>query len=166
MDIIDDIRGGKKEIINCIKKHGSVREHNYWFFCNQQTDYAKIFFFKFKDAGIFSIRYKSGIWEFIGEVLAPEKKRLKLFDNFFADNVAALSGFECAGYLFYDGNHSQTHFNNPTSRVFLSFGPIYLSCYLWGSSFSYLLHPALSVNGSIIVDGQMTTTDNNGSTPV
>lgn len=82
MDIINDIDNGKKEIINCIKKHGSVREHNYWFFYNQQTDYAKIFFLKFKDAGIISIRYKSGIWELIGEVLAPEKKRLELFNEF------------------------------------------------------------------------------------
>ncbi len=82
MEIIEDIVGAKKEIIDCIKKHGFVREHNYWFFYNQQTNYAKIFFLKFKDAGVFSIRYKSGIWELIGEVLAPEKKRIELFNNF------------------------------------------------------------------------------------
>ena len=82
MDIINDIVGAKKEIINCIKKYGSVREHNYWFFYNQQNNYAKIFFLKFKDCGIFSIRYKSGIWEFIGEVLAQEKKKLELFNEF------------------------------------------------------------------------------------
>jgi|TARA_Y100000310_G_scaffold345431_1_gene464933 hypothetical protein len=82
MDIINDICTGKKEIIDCIKKHGSVREHNYWFFYNQQNSYAKIFFFKFKDGGIVSIRYKSGIWELIGGVLAPEKKRLELFNDF------------------------------------------------------------------------------------
>ena len=56
MDIIDDIYENKKEIADCIKKYGSVREHNYWFFYNQQTNYAKIFFLKFKDSGIFSIR--------------------------------------------------------------------------------------------------------------
>ena len=82
MDIIDDINDGKNEIINIIKKHGSAREHNYWFYYNQQTDYAKIYFFKFKDSGIFSIGYKSGIWELIGEVIAPEKKRLELFNKF------------------------------------------------------------------------------------
>jgi len=82
MDIINDIYKGKKEIINCIKKHGSVREHNYWFFYNQQTNYAKIYFFKFKDSGIFSVRYKSGTWEIIGDLLAIEEKRLELFNNF------------------------------------------------------------------------------------
>ena len=82
MDIIDDIDNGKREIINIIKKHGSAREHNYWFFYNQQTNYAKIYFFKFNDSGLFSIRYESGTWEVIGEVLAPEKKRLELFNNF------------------------------------------------------------------------------------
>ena len=82
MDIIGDIDNNKKEIIDCIKKYGFVREHNYWFFYNQQTDYAKIFFLKFKDAGIMSIRYKSGIWELIGEVLAPEKKRMEMFNDF------------------------------------------------------------------------------------
>lgn len=82
MDIIDDAQSGKKEIVNCIKKYGSVREHNYWFFYNQQTNYAKIFFLKFQDKGVIAIRYKSGIWELIGEVLAPEEKRLELFNDF------------------------------------------------------------------------------------
>ena len=82
MDIIDDISSGKKEIINCIKKYGSTREHNYWFFYNQQTNYAKTYFFKFKDSGIFSVRYKSGTWEIIGEVLASENKRIELFNKF------------------------------------------------------------------------------------
>ncbi|MDP7244507.1 MAG: hypothetical protein QF568_04125 [Flavobacteriales bacterium] len=82
MDILNDICIGKKEIIDIIKKYGSVREHNYWFFYNQQTDYAKVFFLKFKDSGILTIRYKSGVWELIGEVLAPEKKRLELFNEF------------------------------------------------------------------------------------
>jgi len=82
MDIIGDIGGNKKEITDCINKHGFVREHNYWFFYNQQTSYAKIFFLKFKDAGIMSIRYKSGIWELIGEVLAPEKNRMEMFKDF------------------------------------------------------------------------------------
>ena len=82
MDIIEDINNGRKEIINCIKKYGSAREHNYWFFYNQQTSYAKIYFFKFKDSGIISIRYKSGIWELIGDVLAPEEKKLELFKYF------------------------------------------------------------------------------------
>ena len=82
MDIISDIWGGKKEILNCIKKYGSVREHNYWFFYNQQTNYSKIFFFKFKDAGIISIRYKSGIWEVIGDLLTKEKNRKEIFESF------------------------------------------------------------------------------------
>ena len=82
MDIINDIDNGRKEIINCIKKYGSVREHNYWFFYNQQTSYAKIYFFRFKDSGIISIRYKSGIWELIGDVLAPEEKKPELFKYF------------------------------------------------------------------------------------
>lgn len=82
MDIIEDISSGKKGIIECIKKHGSVREHNYWFFHNQQTNYAKTFFLKFKDKGIISIRYKSGIWELIGDILAPEKDRMGLFNDF------------------------------------------------------------------------------------
>ncbi|MBW2976731.1 DUF2156 domain-containing protein [Candidatus Woesearchaeota archaeon] len=82
MEVIGDIGSSKKEITGCIEKYGSVREHNYWFFCNQQTGYAKIFFFKFGDGGIISIRYKSGIWELIGELLAPEKKRLELLEQF------------------------------------------------------------------------------------
>ena len=82
MDIIDDIDNGKREIINIIKQHGFVREHNYWFFYNQQTNYAKTYFFKFKDSGIFSVRYKSGTWEIIGEVLASENKRIELFNKF------------------------------------------------------------------------------------
>ena len=82
MDIIDDINNGKKEIINCIKKYGSVREHNYWFFYNQQNDYAKVYFFKFNDRGLLSVRYKSGLWEIIGEILAPENERLESFKNF------------------------------------------------------------------------------------
>jgi len=82
MDIIDDIDNGKKEIINCIKKYGSTREHNYWFFYNQQNKYAKVYFFRFKDTGIFSVRYKSGTWEFVGEVIAPGKKRVEMFNEF------------------------------------------------------------------------------------
>ena len=82
MDITDDFVGAKRNIINCIKKYGSVREHNYWFFYNQQTNYAKIYFLKFKDSGIISIRYNSGIWELIGEILAPQKKRVELFNSF------------------------------------------------------------------------------------
>ena len=82
MDIIEDVYSNKKEIINCIKKYGSAREHNYWFFYNQQSNYAKVFFFKFGNAGIFSIRYKSGLWEIIGDILAPENKRIELFRNF------------------------------------------------------------------------------------
>lgn len=82
MDIIDDIYKNKKEIADCIKKYGSVREHNYWFFYNQQTNYAKIFFLKFKDGGIFSIRYNKGTWEIIGDILASENKRLDLFQRF------------------------------------------------------------------------------------
>ncbi|MAH33519.1 hypothetical protein CL615_03945 [archaeon] len=83
MDIIDDIKANKKEIINCINKRGFVREHNFWFYCNQQNNYSKIFFLKFdNNCGIFAIRYESGTWELIGEVIAPEKKRLELFNNF------------------------------------------------------------------------------------
>ena len=82
MDVIDDVNGAKKEILECIKKNGFAREHNFWFFCNQQNDYAKAYFFKFDGYGLFAIRYKSGIWEFIGEVLAPEEKRLRLFWDF------------------------------------------------------------------------------------
>jgi hypothetical protein len=86
MDVIQDISTCKKEILSCIKKHGSVREHNYWFFYNQQTDYAKIFFLKFQDKGVIAIRYKSGLWELIGEVLAPEEKKSELF-KYFLDYV-------------------------------------------------------------------------------
>ena len=82
MDIINDISISKKEIINCIKKYGFCREHNYWFFYNQQTDYTKVFFLKFKDGGIFSIRYNKGTWEIIGDILASENKRLELFQRF------------------------------------------------------------------------------------
>ena len=82
MDIINDICKNKKEIINCIKKQGFLREHNYWFFYNQQTNNTKVFFLKFNNSGLFSMKYRSGLWEFIGEVLAPEKKRLELFKSF------------------------------------------------------------------------------------
>jgi len=82
MDIIDDIYKSKKEIINYIKKYGSVREHNFWFFYNQQTNYVKINFFKNKEAGIISNSYKSGTWEIIGDTMGTEKKRLELFKDF------------------------------------------------------------------------------------
>lgn len=83
MDIITDIKDSKKEIINCIKKNGFASEHNYWYFCNQQTSYIKPYFFKFDNShGIMSVRYKSGIWGMIGEVLAPQEKRLDLFESF------------------------------------------------------------------------------------
>ena len=79
MDIIDDFDSNKKEIINYIKKYGFCREHNYWFFYNQQTNYAKIYFFRLADSGLFPIRYKSGIWEIIGDAMGKEEKRLDLF---------------------------------------------------------------------------------------
>jgi len=82
MDVIDDMYGAKKEILECIRRHGFVREHNFWFFSNQQSNYAKTYFLKFNDYGLFAVRYKSGIWEFIGEVLAPEEKRLQMFWDF------------------------------------------------------------------------------------
>ena len=82
MDIIEGISSNKNEIITIIKKHGCVREHNYWFFYNQQNDYAKVYFFKFGNFGLFAIMYKSGIWEFIGEVIAPEEKKIELFNDF------------------------------------------------------------------------------------
>src|SRR3989338_1046118 len=82
MDVIDDMYGAKKEISECIKRHGFVREHNFWFFWNQQSSYAKTYFFKFNNHGLFAVMYKSGIWECIGEVLAPEEKRQQLFWDF------------------------------------------------------------------------------------
>ena len=83
MDIITDINGSKKEIISCIKKNGFATEHNFWYFYNQQTNYIKPYFFKFNNScGVMSTRYKSGIWEMIGEVLAPQGKRLDLFERF------------------------------------------------------------------------------------
>ena len=83
MDIISDINGSKEVISECIQRYGSVREHNFWFFCNQQSNYAKAFFFKFdNDSGIMSMRYKSRLWEIIGDVLAPKGKRLEFFKQF------------------------------------------------------------------------------------
>jgi len=82
MDIIDDFDSNKKEIMNYIQKCGSCREHNYWFFYNQQTNYTKIYFFKSKDSGIISIRYKSGTWEIIGDMLGTRGKNLGLFKDF------------------------------------------------------------------------------------
>ena len=82
MDIIDDFDSNKKEIMNYIQKYVSCREHNYWFFYNQQTNYTKIYFFKTKDSGIFSIRYKSGTWEIIGDVLGKVEKRKESFKEF------------------------------------------------------------------------------------
>ena len=82
MDVIDDFDSNQKEILNYIKKYGSCREHNYWFFYNQQSNYAKIYFFKSKDIGIISIRYKSGIWEIIGDMLGKVEKRKELFKEF------------------------------------------------------------------------------------
>jgi len=79
MDIIDDFDSNKKEITNYIEKYGSCREHNYWFFYNQQTNYTKLHFFKSGNAGIISIRYKSGIWEIIGDTLGKAEKRKELF---------------------------------------------------------------------------------------
>jgi len=83
MDILTDINDSKKEIISCIKKNGFASEHNFWYFCNQQTNYIKPYFFKFNNSrGIMAIKYKSGVWEMIGEVLAPQEKRLDLFERF------------------------------------------------------------------------------------
>ena len=83
MDTITDINESKKEIIGCIKKNGFASEHNFGYFCNQQTAYIKPYFFKFDNScGIMAIKYKSGIWETIGEVLAPQEKRLELFKSF------------------------------------------------------------------------------------
>ena len=83
MDIISDIRGSKEEIGKCIERYGSVREHNFWFFYNQQRAYAKAFFFKFEnDFGIMAMRYNSRLWEIIGDVLAPKRKRLEFFKQF------------------------------------------------------------------------------------
>lgn len=81
MDIIDDFDSNKKEIINHIKEYGFCREHNYWFFYNQQTNYAKTYFFRLKDSGLFSIRYKSGIWEIIGDAMGKEEIGLVLFKD-------------------------------------------------------------------------------------
>ncbi len=81
MEVIDDIYSSRKEITGCISKHGSVREHNFWFFYNQQSSYAKAHFFKFNDKGAIAIRYKSGIWEIIGELLAPKSSRMEMFQS-------------------------------------------------------------------------------------
>ncbi|MEK6983144.1 MAG: phosphatidylglycerol lysyltransferase domain-containing protein [Nanoarchaeota archaeon] len=83
MDIITSLDESKEEIIGCIEKNGISSEHNYWYFRNQQTNYIKPYFFKFDNScGIMSVRYKSGIWEMIGEALAPQEKRLELFERF------------------------------------------------------------------------------------
>lgn len=83
MDIISDVIDSKREIIECIGRYGYASEHNFWYFCNQQTNYIKPYFFKFDNScGIMSIRYKSGIWEMVGGVLAPQEKRLELFERF------------------------------------------------------------------------------------
>tara|TARA_Y100000310_G_scaffold281722_1_gene302387 strand:+ start:25141 stop:26046 length:906 start_codon:yes stop_codon:yes gene_type:complete len=108
MDIIDDFGSNKKEILDCIKKHGSVREHNFWFFYNQQNNYARVHFFKFEDKGLFSIKYKSGLWEIIGEVLASESERLELFENFL--NYALMGKNDQKVFVFvpekfYNGIH-------------------------------------------------------------
>ena len=83
MDIINDVDESKKEIIDCIQKHGFASEHSFWYFYNQQTYHIKPYFFKF-DSGcsIMSIRHESGVWEMVGEVLAPEEKRLEMFKYF------------------------------------------------------------------------------------
>jgi hypothetical protein len=82
MDIIDNFGSNKKEIMSYIEKYGSCREHNYWFFYNQENGYVKNYFFKDNDVGIISNRYKSGTWELIGDFLGTEKKKLELFEDF------------------------------------------------------------------------------------
>lgn len=82
MEIIEDISSSKEEIIDSIKKYGSVREHNFWFYYNQQSEYARVYFFKFGDFGIKAIRYDSGKWEIIGDLIAPKEKRKDIFDEF------------------------------------------------------------------------------------
>jgi|TARA_B100001971_G_scaffold200369_1_gene211934 hypothetical protein len=82
MDIIEDFDSNKKEITNYIKKYGSCREHNFWFFYNQQTNYVKNYFFKFKDGGIISNKYKSGTWEIIGDMFGNGRKNIELFKDF------------------------------------------------------------------------------------
>lgn len=75
------------------------------------------------------------------------------FNNMFANILAVCSGYrKCAGFIFYDNTHPDSHFNNPTSRFFLSGYRSYLS----GSQYSWVKHPSMSINGSILVNGQMT----------
>ena len=88
MDVIEDISSNKKEIFDCIKKYGFVREHNYWFFSNQENEYCKVYFFKSGSYGLFALKYKSGLWEVIGEALAPENQRINVFGDFL-DHVSS-----------------------------------------------------------------------------
>ena len=81
MEIITDINDSKKEIIDSIKRHGFANEHNFWYLYNQQTYHIRPHFFKFGNGcGIMSTRHESGVWEIIGEVLAPPEKRLEMFE--------------------------------------------------------------------------------------
>ena len=41
----------------------------------------KHIFFRLKDSGLFSIRYKSGIWEIIGDAMGKEEIGLVLFKD-------------------------------------------------------------------------------------
>jgi hypothetical protein len=82
MEVIEDICSAENTISKLIKRHGSVREHNFWFYQNQNTAYSKVYLFRHKDSGIFSIKYKSGIWEVIGDVLSTPGKREELFRVF------------------------------------------------------------------------------------
>ena len=101
MDVIEDVYSNKEEIIKCINKYGSVREHNFWFYFNQQTDYAKVHFFKFGEFGIKSIRYNSGKWEIIGDLLSPKQKRMELFESF-VDYALLERNCFTAGREFYE----------------------------------------------------------------
>jgi hypothetical protein len=65
------------------------------------------------------------------------------------NNIATLNPL-CAGFLIYDTNHSQSHFQYPSAGLYGS----NLTRIKW--SFSRLSLPTFSINGSVVVDGEMT----------
>lgn len=83
MDKISDILGNKNIILDSIKKYGHAPEHNFWHFLNLQNKNDKCVYFDFKNnTGIMAQIYKNGSSEMVSEVLAPEDKKIEIFEEF------------------------------------------------------------------------------------
>jgi hypothetical protein len=82
MDVIEDVYANKDLILRCIEKFGYAPEHNFWYFLNLESKDDKCLFFNFEnDFGLMAQAYKDNTSMLISEVLAPEERRLDVFEE-------------------------------------------------------------------------------------